>query len=211
MNDSPPRDVTAILLSWSEGDPDAPARLMPFVYDELRRLARGYLQRERADHTLQPTALVNEAYLRIVDQTRVSWQNRAQFFGLAAQLMRHILVDHARARAAQKRGGAERKLSLDEAWMAPEERAMELVRLDEALRDLAEMDERKSRVVEMRFFGGLTTEETAAALGVSEKTVMRDWRIAKLWLHRELSETNEESDDGREDDERVNDERANDE
>lgn len=186
MNDSTPRDVTAILLSWSEGDRDAPAELMPLVHAELRRLARDYLRRERPDHTLQPTALVNEAYLRIVDQQQVSWQNRAQFFGLAAHLMRHILVDHARAHAAQKRGGLNHKLPLDEARGVTDERAAELVKLDEALKTLAAFDERKSRVVEMRFFGGLSVEETARALGVSDKTVMRDWRIAKLWLHREL-------------------------
>ena len=195
MNNSSPHDVTAILLSWSDGDREAPAKLMPLVYDELRRLARDYLRRERPDHTLQPTALVNEAYLRIVDQTRVSWQNRAQFFGLAAQLMRHILVDHARTRMAAKRGGNMHKLSLDEAWMTIEERATELVRLDEALKALAQIDERKSQVVEMRFFGGLSVEETASALGVSDKTVMRDWRIAKLWLHRELSESNTQNDE----------------
>ncbi len=196
MNNSSPHDVTALLLSWSDGDPEAPARLMPLVYTELRRLARDYLRHERPDHTLQPTALVNEAYLRIVDQTRVSWQNRAQFFGLAAQVMRHILVDHARTRAAEKRGGPKRKLSLDEAWMVPEERAAELVKLDEALKAFAEVDERKSRVVELRFFGGLSVEETAATLGVSPKTVMRDWRIAKIWLHREMDETRDENDEG---------------
>jgi RNA polymerase sigma factor (TIGR02999 family) len=164
---------------------------MPLVYDELRRLARGYLRRVRADHTLQPTALVNEAYLRVVDQTRVSWENRAQFFGLAARLMRNILIDHARERAAQKRGGdgsqSTPRLSLDETRVPIEERAAELVALDEALQSLAKFDERKSQIVEMRFFGGLSVEETAAALGVSDKTVMRDWRIAKMWLHRELS------------------------
>ncbi len=191
MDDASPHDVTALLLSWSAGDRDAPARLMPLVYDELRRLARGYLRRERAEHTLQPTALVNEAYLRVVDQTRVSWENRAQFFGLAARLMRNVLVDHARERAAQKRGGdgdhQAPRLPLDETHVRIEERAAELVALDEALKSLAEFDERKSRVVEMRFFGGLSVEETAAALGVSDKTVMREWRVAKMWLHRELS------------------------
>jgi RNA polymerase sigma factor (TIGR02999 family) len=187
LSNSPPRDVTALLLNWSDGDREAPAKLMPLVYDELRRLARDHLRRERPDHTLQPTALVNEVYLRLVDQQRVNWHNRAQFFGLAAQLMRHILVDHSRSRASVKRGGLVRKLSLDEAWMAPEEVAEELVALDEALVRLAAIDERKSRVVEMRFFGGLSVEETAEALGVSDKTVMRDWRIAKMWLHRELS------------------------
>jgi RNA polymerase sigma factor (TIGR02999 family) len=187
LSNSQPHDVTALLLSWSDGDRDAPAKLMPLVYDELRRLARDHLRRERPDHTLQPTALVNEVYLRLIDQRRVSWQTRAQFFGLAAQLMRHVLVDHARSRAAAKRGGLIQKLSLDEAWMAPEEVAVELVALDEALVRLAVIDGRKSRVVEMRFFAGLSVEETAAALGVSDKTVMRDWRIAKMWLHRELS------------------------
>lgn len=187
MSNSSPHDVTGLLLSWSDGDRDAPARLMPLVYNELRRLARDHLRRERPDHTLQPTALVNEVYLRLVDQRRVSWQTRAQFFGLAAQLMRHVLVDHARTRAAAKRGGLVHKLSLDEACMAPEEVAAELVALDEALVRLAAIDERKSRVVEMRFFGGLSVEETAVALDVSDKTVMRDWRIAKMWLHRELS------------------------
>lgn len=191
MDEASPQGVTALLLDWSAGDTGAPARLMPLVYDELRRLARGYLRRERADHTLQPTALVNEAFLRLVDQTRVNLENRAQFFGLAARLMRNILVDHARELAAQKRGGDGDKhlphLSLDEARVAIEDRAAGLVALDEALKSLAEFDERKSKIVEMRFFGGLSVEETAAALGVSGKTVMRDWRIAKLWLHRELS------------------------
>jgi len=187
VSNSPPHEVTALLLSWSDGDRDALARLMPLVYDELRRLALDHLRRERPDHTLQPTALVNEVYLRLVDQRRVSWQTRAQFFGLAAQLMRHVLVDHARARASAKRGGGVSKLSLDEARIAPEEVAAELVALDEALVRLAAVDERKSRVVEMRFFAGLSVEETAEALGVSDKTVMRDWRIAKVWLHRELS------------------------
>ncbi len=187
MSKSSPPDVTGLLLSWSDGDREAPAKLMPLVYDELRRLARDHLRRERPDHTLQPTALVNEVYMRLVDQRQVSWQTRAQFFGLAAQLMRHVLVDHARTRAAAKRGGLAHKLSLDEACMAPEEVAAELVALDEALVRLAAVDERKSRVVEMRFFGGLSVEETAEALGVSDKTVMRDWRVAKMWLHRELS------------------------
>jgi RNA polymerase sigma factor (TIGR02999 family) len=187
VSNSPPHEVTALLLSWSNGDRDALAGLMPLVYDELRRLALDHLRRERPEHTLQPTALVNEVYLRLVDQRRVSWQTRAQFFGLAAQLMRHVLVDHARSRAAAKRGGLVRKLSLDEALVAADEVAAELVALDEALVRLAAIDERKSRVVEMRFFAGLSVEEAAEALGVSDKTVMRDWRIAKMWLHRELN------------------------
>jgi RNA polymerase sigma factor (TIGR02999 family) len=184
-------EVTALLLSWSAGDRDAPAQLMPLVYDELRRLARRHLRRERADHTLQPTALVNEAYLRIVDQTRVSWENRAQFFGLAAHLMRNILVDHARERAALKRGGDGNnqgvRLSLDEMRVTIEDRAAELVALDDALKSLEKFDERKSKIVEMRFFGGLSVDEVASVLDVSDKTVMREWRIAKMWLHRELS------------------------
>jgi RNA polymerase sigma-70 factor (ECF subfamily) len=187
VSNSPPPDVTALLLDWSGGDRDAPAKLMPLVYDELRRMARAHLRSERPDHTLQPTALVNEVYLRLVDQQCVSWHNRAQFFGLAAQLMRHVLVDYARSRASVKRGGLVHKLSLDEASIAPEEIAAELVALDDALVRLAAIDERKSRIVEMRFFGGLSVEETAATLDVSAKTVMRDWRIAKMWLHRELS------------------------
>jgi RNA polymerase sigma-70 factor, ECF subfamily len=184
---SPPTDVTGLLLSWSEGDESAPGKLMPLVYEELRRLAGSYLRHERADHTLQPTALVNEAYLRIVDQTRVSLENRAQFFGLAAQMMRHILVDHARSRASVKRGGLQHKISLDEVQASIDERAAELVALDDALKGLAKIDTRKSQIVEMRFFGGLSVDEIATALNISNKTVMRDWRIAKIWLHRELS------------------------
>lgn len=188
--DQPPtsHNVTLILQEWSDGDLDAPARLMPLVYAELRRLARDYLRRERSDHTLQPTALVHEAYLRLVDQTRLTWQSRAHFYGVAAQMMRRILVDHARTHGAQKRGGATQKLSLDEARFAPEERPADLLALDEALKALAETDERKARVVELRFFAGLNTEETAEVLEVSEKTVRRDWQMAKLWLHRELAQ-----------------------
>jgi len=186
---APPHNVTLILQEWSAGDSDAPARLMPLVYTELRRLARDYLRRERSDHTLQPTALVHEAYLRLVDQTRLTWQNRAHFYGVAAQLMRRILVDHARTHGAQKRGGPTPKLSLDEARFSPEDRPADLLALDEALKALAETDERKARVVELRFFGGLNMEETAEVLQVSEKTVRRDWQMAKLWLHRELAET----------------------
>ena len=159
---------------------------MPLVYDELRKLARDYLRRERADHTLQPTALVNEAYLKLVDQRRVNWQNRSHFFGIAAQIMRRILVDHARSRAAEKRGGLLRKLSLDEANVLPAERAPDLIELDEALKRLAEVFPRKGQVIELRFFGGLSVEETAHVLGVSDKTVMREWQSAKLWLYREL-------------------------
>ena len=167
--DQPSHDVTRLLHDWSEGDEGAAERLMPLVYDELRRLARHYLRHERPDHTLQPTALVNEAYLKLVDQRRVGWQNRHHFFGIAAQMMRRVLVDHARAHAAEKRGGPRRKVSLDE-----------------ALQKLAEVFPRKGRVVELRFFGGLSVEEAAGVLGVSDKTVMREWESAKLWLYREM-------------------------
>jgi RNA polymerase sigma factor (TIGR02999 family) len=184
--DDAPRDVTALLREWSGGDSAASERLMPLVYDELRRLARGYLRRERADHTLQPTALVNEAYLRLVDQTRVNWQSRAHFYGIAARMMRRVLVDHARSHAAEKRGGARHRLSLDDVSLPVEERAAELVALDDALVSLAELDPRKARVVELRFFGGLEVKEAAEVLGVSDKTVMREWERAKLWLCREL-------------------------
>ncbi len=182
-------DVTAILQAWRQGDPDAPARLMPLVYAEMRRLARDHLRRERPDHTLQPTALVHEAYLRLVRQTEVDWKGRAHFYGVAAQTMRRILIDHARARLAGKRGGPQRAVSLDENVLAAsDDRAAELVALDEALERLARVDPRKSRVVELRFFGGLNGAEAAACLDVSEKTVQRDWRIAKLWLYRELNQ-----------------------
>jgi RNA polymerase sigma-70 factor (ECF subfamily) len=184
--DQPSHDVTQLLHDWSDGDKSAAERLMPLVYDELRRLAGAYLQRERSDHTLQPTALVNEAYLRLVDQSRVSWQNRQHFFGIAAQLMRRVLVDHAREHAAEKRGGLRHKVSLDEANISTGERAAELVALDEALTKLTKIFPRKGRVVELRFFGGLSVEETAEVLGISDKTVMREWQSAKLWLYREL-------------------------
>ncbi len=188
MNDSTSTNVTYILHEWSDGDENAPARLMPLVYDELRRLAREYLQHERADHTLQPTALVHEAYIRLVDQSQVNWNNRAHFYGVAAQMMRRVLVDHARAHASEKRGGGQHKFSFDETILAPNERAAELVALDEALTALAEVVARKASVVELRFFGGLSVEETAQFLNVSDKTVKRDWQIAKLWLYRELNE-----------------------
>jgi RNA polymerase sigma-70 factor (ECF subfamily) len=184
--DQSSHDVTRLLQDWSGGDEKAAERLMPLVYDELRRLARAYLQRERADHTLQPTALVNEAYFRLVDQSSVSWQNRQHFFGIAAQIMRRILVDHAREHAAEKRGGLRQKVSLDEANVPTGGRAAELVALDEALSKLTEIFPRKGKVVELRFFGGLSVEETAGVLGISDKTVMREWQSAKLWLYREL-------------------------
>jgi RNA polymerase sigma factor (TIGR02999 family) len=184
-------EVTRILHDWSGGDRAAPERLMPFVYDELRRLARAFLSRERGGHTLQPTALVHEAYVRLVDQTRVDWQNRAHFYGIASRMMRRVLIDHARAHITDKRGGAAIHLSLDDVQVPVEQRAASFVALDEALSKLAQLDERKSSVVEMRFFGGMTDEEIAEALGVTTRTVLRDWKKARLWLYRELSESRE--------------------
>lgn len=182
-----PHEVTRLLLRWGGGDRQAFDALAPLVYDELRKMAGRYLRRERADHTLQSTALVHEAYLRLVDQNHVQWQNRAQFFGLAAELIRRILVDHARARQAAKRGGAVVRLTLDEALDAAIPRNLDLVRLDDALKALAEFDPQQARAVELRFFGGLTIEETAEVLGVSTATVKREWTIAKAWLRRELT------------------------
>ncbi len=188
MTDELQHEVTQILRQWNDGDADAPARLMPLVYDELRRRARAFLAKERGSHTLQPTALVHEAYLRLVDQTRINWQNRAHFFGLAANMMRRVLVDHARAHATGKRGGAARRLSIDDVQITLEQRAASLVALDEALEKLAEFDGRKVKIVEMRFFGGLTDEEIAEVLQISTRTVLRDWRSARLWLYRELNQ-----------------------
>ncbi|MEY2512312.1 MAG: hypothetical protein QOE26_3075 [Verrucomicrobiota bacterium] len=182
-----PHDVTQILKDWSDGSEEASARLMPLVYDELRRLAREYLRRERSDHTLQATALVHEAYLRMVDEKGLNWKNRAHFYGIAARLMRRILVDHARAHNAGKRGGLEQKLALDEARDLPAPGATDLVALDGALENLAKTYPRKSEVVELKFFGGLEANEIAEVLQVSEKTVLRDWSFAKVWLCRELS------------------------
>jgi RNA polymerase sigma factor (TIGR02999 family) len=179
--------VTQILHDWSGGDPQAPERLMPLVYDELRRLARSFLARERGDHTLQPTALVNEAYFRLVDQRSVSWQNRAHFYGIAARMMRRVLIDHARTHARDKRGGGAVRLSINDVQVPIEERAASLIAIDEALETLAKIDERKSRIVEMRFFGGLSDEEIAEVLGISTRTVLRHWKTARLWLFRELT------------------------
>jgi RNA polymerase sigma factor (TIGR02999 family) len=180
------RDVTQLLLKWNSGDQAALDQLIPLVYDELRRLADRYLRRERRDHTLQTTALVHEAYLRLVDQ-KVEWKNRSQFFAIAAQLMRRILVDHARSHGAAKRGSGERKLSLDDIVIRFEERAADLVALDDALTGLASIDPQQSRIVELRFFGGLTVEETADVLDISPATVKREWNMAKAWLYRQLT------------------------
>ena len=188
MSSDLPLDVTQILKDWSGGDAAAPEKLMPLVYEELRRLARNYIARERADHTLQATALVHEAYLKLADETRLTWKDRVHFYGIAARLMRRILVDHARAHNAAKRGGLEQKLTLDEARDLPTKNAVELVALDGALENFAHTYPRKSEVVELKFFGGLDTKQISEVLQVSEKTVLRDWNFAKLWLCRELNE-----------------------
>jgi RNA polymerase sigma-70 factor (ECF subfamily) len=187
MKGPSPKEVTQLLVAWGNGEQDALQELMPLVYRELRRLAHGRLGRERPGHTLQTTALVHEAYLRLVDQQEASWKNRAQFFAVAAQMMRRILVDYARARQYGKRGGGVQQVELDEAMVVSGDRAAEVVALDEVLISLAELDPRKSRIVELRFFGGLSIEETAEILGVSPGTVMRDWTLAKAWLQREMT------------------------
>jgi len=179
--------VTQLLRAWGDGDAGAFEQLVPLVYGELHRLARRYMAQERPGHTLQTTALVNEAYLRLVDSTHASWQNRTQFFAICAQVMRRILVDWARARQAAKRGGEAHPLELEEALVVSDKPGENLVALDDALRELAALDPRKSRVVELRFFGGLSVEESAEVLDVSVETVMRDWKFAKTWLRRELS------------------------
>ena len=176
--------LTELLGDWQQGDQTALNRLTPLVYDELRRIAHRYVQRERNGHTLETTALVNEAYLRLAGQKKIEWQNRAHFFAITAQVMRHILIDHARRRHYAKHGGDARQVSLEEAETMSHERAGELVALDEALDELARLDPRKSRVVELRYFGGLGLEETADVLEVSVMTVRRDWRAAKAWLYK---------------------------
>jgi RNA polymerase sigma-70 factor (ECF subfamily) len=182
-------EITRLLLAWQEGDQAALDRLIPLVHAELYRRAKRYMGRERRGHTLQTTALIHEVYLRLVDAQQVRWQNRAHFFAIAARLMRRILVDHARERRYQKRGGEARRVTLDEGLVVSPERDYDLVALDDALSALGEVDLRKSRVVELRFFGGLSVEETAEALEVSPETVRRDWRLARSWLLRRLSES----------------------
>ncbi|MBS1807889.1 MAG: sigma-70 family RNA polymerase sigma factor [Acidobacteria bacterium] len=184
---TPSHDVTHLLLDWNKGQQDALEQLMPLVYDELRHIAGRYLRKERPDHTLQTTALVHEAYIRLIDQNQANWQNRAQFFGVAAQMMRRILVDHARGHQADKRGGGAAKLSLDEAIEIADQREVDLIALDDALTNLAALDEQQSRIVELRYFGGLTVEEVAEVLKLSPATIKREWSMAKAWLHRELS------------------------
>jgi RNA polymerase sigma factor (TIGR02999 family) len=182
-----PQNVTKLLVLWSKGDQAALEALVPLVYEELRRVARYYLRQEKQNHTLSSTALVHEAYLKLVNQKDVNWQNRAHFFGVAAQMMRRILVDHARRRAYAKRGGGAMTLALDEAIGTPKRREVDLVALDDALDSLAKLDERQSRMVELRFFGGLSIEETSEVLGVSAPTVKREWASARAWLYREIS------------------------
>jgi RNA polymerase sigma factor (TIGR02999 family) len=178
--------MTQLLIDWSNGDKSALDKLVPLVHEELRKLAHHYMSKERSGHTLQTTALVNEVYLRLVDQQSMSWENRAHFFGIAARSMRQILVEYARGREAAKRGGGRERVELDEAALLSKEPAMDLITLDEALKELAAIDERKSRVVELRFFGGLSVEEIAEALNVHSNTVLRDWDMAKAWLRRQL-------------------------
>ena len=180
------KGVTELLRAWSSGDEAALDRLVPLIYEELHRIARRYLDRERPGHSLQTTALINEAYLRLVDARKHPWQDRTHFFAIAAQMMRRILVDHARSRQNLKRGGAVRRVSLDEALAVSRDQSAEMVKLHDALTALAAVDSRKGRVVELRFFGGLNIQETAHILKVSVDTVMRDWKFAKVWLSREL-------------------------
>jgi RNA polymerase sigma factor (TIGR02999 family) len=193
VTESPPREITRLLLAWRSGDSTALNRLMPLVYQELRRLAHYFMSRERPGHLLQTTALVNEAYLRLVDSSRVKWESRAHFLAVAGQLMRRVLVDAARERRSRKRGGDWIQVSLAGAVLISRQRSADLVTLDDALDALAAVDKRKSEIVVMRFFGGLSVEEAAAVLEVSPDTIMRDWQLAKVWLYRELSR------DGRDD------------
>src|SRR6185295_7198425 len=182
-----PENVTQLLIDWGKGDKEALDKLVPLVYEELRRQAARYLRHERVGHTLQTTALIHEAYVRLVDQRNVHWQNRAHFFGIAAQMMRRILVDHARTKKRAKRGGSDIRISFTEAALKTPDRDLDIVALDEALERLAQIDEQQSRIVELRFFSGLTVEETAEVLSISTATVKRDWSMAKAWLHREIS------------------------
>jgi len=189
MSNLSPEQVTQLLLDWRRGDEAALNHLMPLVYEELHRRAHYCMNHERPGHLLQTTALVNEAYLRLIDSSRVQWESRAHFYAIAAQLMRRVLVDAARERESQKRGGEWAQVSLSEAGFVPQWRPADLIALDDAMETLAAMDKRKSDIVMMRFFGGLSVEETAAVLGVSSETVMRDWHLAKVWLYQELSKT----------------------
>ena len=188
MSATSSHDITQLLLAWNDGDPMALGKLVPLVEAELRRLARAYMNRERAGHTLQTTALLNEAYVRLIDSHNVQWQSRAHFYGIAAQVMRRVLVDSARKRNYRKRGGGSHQITFTETLAVTAAEDTNVLALDEALNELARIDERKARVVEMRFFGGLSEKETAVALGVSPETARRDWRLAKSWLLRQLSQ-----------------------
>ena len=183
----PPHQITELLAEWRDGNQAALDELYPLVYDELHRLARRYMSRERKGHTLQTTALINEAYVRLVDQRNVQWHNRSHFFAISAQIMRRILIDHARRHAYAKRGGGAQQVSLEEAATVTPEQSFELIRLDEALKSLAEMDSRRSRVVELRYFGGLSNQEIASVLHISQNTVTRDWKMARAWLYQQLT------------------------
>jgi RNA polymerase sigma-70 factor (ECF subfamily) len=187
MSASSPHQITHLLRAWCAGQEVALDELMPLVYEELHRAARRYMSLENSGNTLQTTALINEVYLRLVDFPEITWQNRAHFFAVCAKLMRRILIDLARSRSAQKRGGGAEDIEFDETLFAPQAISSELLALDEAMKRLAKLDERKSQVVELRFFGGLSVEESAEVLNVSRETVKRDWRLAKIWLFRELS------------------------
>ncbi len=190
MKKDPPRqehEITQLLVAWREGNQAALDELYPLVYDELHRLARRYMSRERKGHTLQTTALINEAYVRLVDQRNVQWANRSHFFAISAQIMRRILIDHARRHSYAKRGGGARQVSLDETATMAQGDFSEFLRLDEALKSLAQLDPRRSQVVELRYFGGLNNEEIAGVLNISENTVIRDWNMARAWLYRQLS------------------------
>jgi RNA polymerase sigma factor (TIGR02999 family) len=185
----PDNSITALLVQLSEGNREVEDRLIPQIYDELRRVAVRYMRQERANHTLQPTALLNEAYLRLVQEPRPNWQSRAHFFATAAQLMRHILVDHARARRAGKRGGSRNQVTLDEELLPAASQSIDILALHEALERLSALDARQGRIVELHFFGGLSFEEIASVLQVSERTVKRDWAVARIWLFKEISRT----------------------
>jgi RNA polymerase sigma factor (TIGR02999 family) len=187
MSPEPQADVTQLLVSWSMGNQAALEALMPLVYGELRRLASAYLRRERPDHTLQSTALVHEAFLKLVNQREVEWRNRAHFYGIAAQMIRRILVDYARSHHAGKRGAGAVKLALDEALAVPEKKDLDLLGLNDVLEQLAQMDPRQNRIVELRFFAGLSIEETAEVMQLSPATIKREWNSARAWLFRELS------------------------
>jgi RNA polymerase sigma-70 factor (ECF subfamily) len=186
-NPPPQHHITQLLAEWSDGNQSALDELYPLVYDELHRLARRYMSRERKGHTLQTTALINEAYVRLVDQRNVHWANRSHFFAISAQIMRRILIDHARRHAYAKRGGGAQQVSLEEAAAVTPEQSVQLIRLDEALTILSELDRRRGQVVELRYFGGLNNEEIAGVLNVSENTVTRDWNMARAWLYQQLT------------------------